>query len=52
MIFRVFNWMCAAYWLCVLVAVIAGRYTLDRVDSVLVLLIVIISFVAYGIEEE
>ncbi|WP_155399782.1 hypothetical protein [Paenibacillus polymyxa] len=50
MIFRVFNWLCAAYWLCALVAVITGSYTLDRFDSIVVLIIVIINFVAYGIE--
>lgn len=49
MIIRVFNWMCAAYWLCVLVAVIAGSYMLDRFDSIVVLFIVIINFVGYGI---
>ncbi|MFK4304325.1 hypothetical protein ABH892_004465 [Paenibacillus sp. RC254] len=50
MAIRVLNWMCALYWTGVLISVIAGSYTLDRVDSILALLIVIINFVGYGIE--
>ncbi|MDH2332473.1 hypothetical protein [Paenibacillus polymyxa] len=49
MAMRVLNWMCAVYWLGVLVAVIAGSYTLDRFDSIAALLILIINFVGYGL---
>lgn len=50
MALRAFGWLCAAYWTGVLVAIISGSYTLDRFDSIIALLIVIINFVAYGIE--